>query len=85
MPKLHTIYANSTTKLSPTQEMEMESINKVQKEGISYASAKCQKLSGKGRLVSQILCGTATNDSLADGGTIQVGQEDSGGLHTAES
>ena len=40
MPKLH----SSTTKLSPTQVMEIESINRVQKEGMLHALAKCQKL-----------------------------------------
>ena len=44
MPKLCALYASSTTKLSPTQVMEIESIDRVQKEGMLHASAKCQKL-----------------------------------------
>ena len=45
MPKLHALYATFTTKLSPTQVMEIESIDRVQKEGMLHTLAKCQKLS----------------------------------------
>ena len=44
MPKLRALYASSTTKLSPTQVTENESIDRVRKEGMLHASAKCQKL-----------------------------------------
>ena len=44
MPKLHALYASSTTKLSPTQVTEIESIDRVRKEGMLHASAKCRKL-----------------------------------------
>ena len=45
MLKLCTLYTSSTTKLSPTQVTEIESIDRVQKEGMLHTLAKCQKLS----------------------------------------
>ena len=45
MPKLRALYATSTTKLSPTQVTEIKSINRVWKEGMLHALAKCWKLS----------------------------------------
>ena len=45
MPKLSALYATSTTKLSPTQVTEIKSIDRVWKEGMLHASAKCWKLS----------------------------------------
>ena len=45
MPKLCALYASSTTKLSPTQVTEIESIDRVRKEGMLHALAKCRKLS----------------------------------------
>ena len=44
MPKLCALYTTSTTKLSPTQVTEIESIDRVRKEGMLHALAKCQKL-----------------------------------------
>ena len=45
MSKLCTLYATSTIKLSPTQVTEVKSIDRVWKEGMLHASAKCRKLS----------------------------------------
>ena len=44
MSTLCALYATSTTKLSPTQVTEIESINRVWKEGMLHTLAKCQKL-----------------------------------------
>ena len=54
MLKLHALYISSTTKLSPTQVMEIESIDK---QGPERGHAAClgqvsETLDGEGRLVS---------------------------------
>jgi hypothetical protein len=43
LPKLHKVYAGSTTKLSPDQAQEMETIDRVRSEGMTYAEKRCRK------------------------------------------